>query len=204
MLPDLGTGDAGQHRLDVNAAAGQLVLQRLAQAQHVGLGRAIDGIEQLRRQRHHRTKVDDGAAATPAEPLRRAGSQAGQGHHVEGDHPLRPVHVGIGQRTVHRHAGVVHQQRDRGVVAQPSLDPQPIVALGQVGAQDLHPDPVGLAKSIRQGFQALPVARHQQQVVATAGQVLGVGRADSGRGAGDQGDAIANLFVHVGSRWKKA
>ena len=60
-----------------------------------------------------------------------------------------------------------------------------------------------VAKSIRQGFQALPVARHQQQVVATAGQVLGVGRADSGRGAGDQGDAIANLFVHVGSRWKK-
>ena len=99
-------------------------------------------------------------------------------------------------------AGVVHQQRDRrrrATVARPAT-----YRRARTGRRAGSPPltPWAWAKSIRQGFQALPVARHQQQVVATAGQVLGVGRADSGRGAGDQGDAIANLFVHVGSRWK--
>jgi hypothetical protein len=45
-------------------------------------------------------------------------------------------------------------------------------------------------------LQALGITRHQQEVVTTPSQTLGVGGADAGRGASDQGGSEGGLSIH--------
>jgi hypothetical protein len=49
-----------------------------------------------------------------------------------------------------------------------------------------------------QGVEALAVAGHQDQVVAQAGQAVGVDGADAGRGAGDEGGATMDWRMDLG------
>ena len=66
------------------------------------------------------------------------------------------------------------------------LDPKKVRPRRQVRNQDLHRTagfcPQALGQRVQPGF----IPRHQDQVVAAAGQAVGVDGADAGRRAGDQ------------------
>ena len=89
-------------------------------------------------------------------------------------------------------AGVVDEQVDRAVaVGEPRLDAGQVVAVDEVGDQDLDLDLVGAAQLVGHLLEAGGVAGDEDQVVAARGQLDGVLVADAGRGAGDKGSAHA-------------
>ncbi len=85
-----------------------------------------------------------------------------------------------------RHACVIDQDADTGVLSQTSFQRSEVGGLCQVGLKHLHGHAVFLAQLCSQCFQARVVARHQHQVMATAGEALGIGSTDAGGGASDQ------------------
>ncbi|MNR17699.1 hypothetical protein D3C85_1343780 [compost metagenome] len=120
----------------------------------------------------------------------------GHRHHVELDHRVEAIQVGIQQATADGHARVVHQQADRSVAAQPLRHAAQIGLVGQVGLHHLHLYPSLLTQLRRQGFQARLVTGNQQQVVAPLRQAPGISGTDAGGRAGDQGNALVLLFAH--------
>src|SRR6266850_3525472 len=54
LVPELGRGRARQHGLDSDALCREFVLQRMAERKNVGFARAVDTVERLGRDAHHR------------------------------------------------------------------------------------------------------------------------------------------------------
>ena len=52
-FPEVGRGRARQHRLDADAFIGELVLQRMAERNDLGFGRAVHTVERLGGDPHH-------------------------------------------------------------------------------------------------------------------------------------------------------
>jgi hypothetical protein len=98
------------------------------------------------------------------------------------------------------HPGVVHQQGDAGVPAQHVFHGGQRGRLVQVGHQHLDRAAGAVADVARQVVQALAVAGHQHQVVAAAGQAVGVEGADARGGAGDEGGARVEEVMSM-LRW---
>ena len=187
LAPEFGAGGAGQDRLDADGGAGQFGLQGGAEVQQEGLAAAVGGVEPLGRQREYGGDVDQGALA--------AGDEAGDGGvgeaegrgNVEVHHGLELVGVGAQQRAGDGDAGVVDQHGDGGVVAQALFDAQQVGPGGQVGGQDVDRAAGFGAEVFGQGAEAGGVARDEDEVVAAAGQAVGIDGADAGGGAGDEG-----------------
>ncbi|PNG65301.1 hypothetical protein TI06_22835, partial [Vibrio vulnificus] len=93
-------GDQGDFRVVTVLLAARQVGIEIAQ---VGLEKAADLGD-----------MHPGQQVRVAGGIGRAVGQLADDAFVDAPDPLDPS-LGIGQRTVHRHAGVVHQQRDRGV-----------------------------------------------------------------------------------------
>jgi hypothetical protein len=197
-VPELGRRRARQHRVDAHALVGQLVLQALAEGQDEGLAAPVDAVEDFRPHRHDRGDVDQGPATARHEARNGGVGQAGQDVDVQRQHPAHVLDIGLQQRRGGADAGVVDQGGDALVVAQHLLHPGEVGAIGQVGGQDLDlaarlgGDPAG------HGVQPRAVAGDQDQVVAALGQPVGIDRADAGRSAGDQGEALV-LIAHLHS-----
>ena len=115
--------------------------------------------------------------------------QAHDRGNVQIDQTLLHIEVGRGKTTRHRCSGIVHQQPDALVVAEPRLDTREICRDGQVGGQHIDRNRGLGAQARGQCFHAIRVACHQDEIMATMGQTVGVGGADAGRGAGDQGSS---------------
>ncbi len=98
---------------------------------------------------------------------------------------------GVGQKPVpEAESGVVDQQLDRPLgVLQPRLDRAELLPVGEVGGQHLHLHGVLLNELHGHLLQPLPVARHQDQVVAPRGELAGELMADSSSRTGDQGSS---------------
>jgi hypothetical protein len=83
-------------------------------------------------------------------------------------------------------AGVVDQNADAVVLAQPPLDTPQVGLVGQVGLHDVHAHARLAAQAIGELLHAGDIARHQNNVMATAGETVGVNGANAGRSAGDK------------------
>ncbi|MNQ72578.1 hypothetical protein D3C85_872860 [compost metagenome] len=85
-----------------------------------------------------------------------------------------------------RHARVVDQDADTCVIAQSSFKGGQVGGACQVGLQHFDGHIACLAQARGQVIQARLVARNEDEVVATAGEALGVGGADAAGGTGDE------------------
>ena len=83
-------------------------------------------------------------------------------------------------------AGVVDQQRDAGVLAQSAFYQGALGGVAEVGSKGI--DALSGLRRQAQGQRAEPcsIPRNKDEVVAAAGQALGVEGANAGGGAGDQ------------------
>jgi len=72
-------------------------------------------------------------------------------------------------------------------------------AKGEIGLHELDRDTGFGPQPNRQIIEAREIARGQRRVEAAPRQSVGIGRADAGGGAGNQGDAACRVLVHVQS-----
>jgi hypothetical protein len=108
--------------LDAYAALADFRLQRLTEVQNEGLRPTVGAIEGLRHKSRYRPDVDDGAAAS----CDKAGhDSAGKAHDRHGINPndlLEEIEVGVHKTSGCGDPGVVNQNGDAVVIAQPLLD----------------------------------------------------------------------------------
>ncbi len=134
-FPKVGRGRAWQHHLDADAFGRKLVLQRMAERNDIGFGRAVHTVERLGRDPHHGRDVDD-RARRPRNECRRGGiSQAGERRNVDGDHLIRLVNLGIQQRRDRADAGIVDEHGDGLIIPQQAFHLREIRLVAEVGAQ---------------------------------------------------------------------
>ena len=138
----------GQDRLDPHALDCKFMMERLAEGQHERFACAIDPVQRFWRDRHGRSDVDDGAAASRDEAGRRSVGQPGERADIEADHLIHLLDVRIEERCRCADAGIVHQQRNACIRAQRRLDPGKIRLVVEIGRDRLD----GTASLI---FQAL-------------------------------------------------
>jgi hypothetical protein len=160
-------------------------MQRLAQRQHISLAAAVHAVQQFRLERDDRRDVDDGAIAARHQSRRGGAGQAGQRGDVHVDQRVQFFRRRIDQRFDGAEAGVIDQHGDAAVAGQTLLDAAQVGAHAEVGGDGLDPA-AGLASNRAASGQLGGVARHQDQVVATAGQTVGVDSADARGSAGNQ------------------
>ena len=195
-VPELGGGGGGQHGLDAHALLGQILLQRVAEAQDIGFRGAVDAIEVLDRDGHRRRDVDDGTLAAGHEGGGHCIGQAGQGSDVDVDHRLHRVDVGLQDRGDRADAGIVDQHGDAGIVAEHRFHLGEVRLAGEIRRKrgDLH---AGFgAQALGRRLEALRVARHQDQVVAAPRVGVGLDGSDAGRRPGDKGRAARGSVAH--------
>jgi hypothetical protein len=100
---------------------------------------------------------------------------------------LLVVDVVVAEPALEPEPRVVHQDVDRAVgIGEPFLDAGELVAVGEVGRDDLH----GAAGARELGGDLVEpgaVPRYQHQVVPAARELVGELEADPGGGTGDEG-----------------
>ena len=91
------------------------------------------------------------------------------------------------------HAGAVDQQVDAAVEPEGTFDSTQVGLVGEICSQHAREDvSIGL-ETRRELVQAQAIARHENDVIAATGQPVGIGGADAGGGAGDEGRAHARI-----------
>ncbi|OIQ66785.1 hypothetical protein GALL_516450 [mine drainage metagenome] len=135
-----------------------------------------------------------------AEPGQGGQGQAGQGDDVQPDQRLLGLGPGGGRGAERADAGVVDQQGG-GLGLQPRLQRREVLRIGEVEDQRLDFDAVRGLQLRRQLGQAVRAAGDQQQVMALCGQAIGIGRADSRRGAGDDGHSPCVRHLGLPQAW---
>ena len=109
---------------------------------------------------------------------------------VEVDHLLHGVDVGLQKRLERADTRIVDQHRDAGIGGEDRLDPLQIRLVVEVGG-DGFDDAAGRAgDALRHLVQPSLVACDEDEVVAAAGQPVGIDRADSGGGSCHDCDAF--------------
>src|SRR6202042_3586483 len=83
--PAVGRDYTREHHLNAHALVCQLVLQRLAEGQHEGLGGAVDAVQHLGTDCHAGRHVNDRAGAAFHELRRRSVGETHQGVDVYSD-----------------------------------------------------------------------------------------------------------------------
>jgi hypothetical protein len=122
-------------------------------------------------------------------------SRSGKAHHrgnVQADQVFDCVQIGICEAAEIADASVVNQQADTGVFPQASLDVRKIVAVRQVGGEDVDHDTGLGAQAGGEIFHTLLVTGHKDKVVASPGEAVGIGGPDAGGGASDQGGGVGD------------
>ena len=116
--------------------------------------------------------------------------EAQDGGDQDVEHLLLDLDVVVEEAVLEPEAGVVDQQVDRTRrVGDAGLDGGELVAVGEVGDHHLDVHAVLAAQLGGDLLEAVAVARHQDEVVAAGGELLGEGQPDARGGAGDQGGA---------------
>jgi hypothetical protein len=185
---EAGRHHAGAHRRHRDAAVPDLLGQRLAERQHVGLGGVVHRHVGAGQQAGERRDIDD---AAPALASQQAGEEAqrqlGQRPDIDVDHAELVVEGHVGRRAEQAVAGVV----DDHVGVRPRRSK--VVGKGRAGAPfaevegDRHDGGFVLAgQHARDAVELGFAARHDDEPVALPRQQLGKGLADPPGGAGDE------------------
>ena len=186
MFPDLRSRRGGKHGLDVDALRPELEAEPLRQKQYEGFGRAVDRHSELRRQADHGADVDD----RPFAGLRKTrGDGAGKPHkccRVEGDDPRDIIGRLIDEASAVGRSGIVDEDPDASIVAQPRLHRCKLGRLGKIGADDIDRHAGFLTETGLQRLHSSHVTGNQHEVVPAAREALGIGGSDAGGGAGNE------------------
>jgi hypothetical protein len=178
----------------------------LRQEQHEGLGCAVDRHAELRRQADHGTDVDDRSFAGLRKTRGDGAGKPQKRGRVERNQPCDIIGALLDEASADRRSGIVDEDPDAGVVAQPRLDRCKLVGLGEVGLDDVDRHASFHADG-RQGLHSCHVTGNQHEVVPAAREALGIGGSDAGGGAGDEdgrtgGHGIAlfcaETYIHDG------
>ena len=175
------------HSVHAHALAGDLPVERLAQAHDRGLGRGVRHHPGARHEPRHGRRVHHVRRPALREQPRQEGVQpVHDAHEVDVDERPPVLEGGVGDRTGVADAGVVEQQVER--------------AAGEdLLGQRLHRRRVGHVDGVRDGgaaggpdlvddgLRAGQVPVHDVDVRAAGGAQPGEGAADAGRAAGDDG-----------------
>ncbi len=201
MIPDLGARRGGKHGLDVNALRPKFEAKPLRQEQHESLGCPVDRHAELGRQSDHRADVDDRALAGFRQTRCNRAGQPQQRGGVK-RHKLRNgVGALLDEAAADAGSGVVDQNPDAGVVAQPRLDGGELGGLRQIRLKDVDRYAGFLTQTGSHSLHPHLVTGDQHKVMAAARETVGINRTNSGRCAGDEdcgfGHGIA-LFLDRG------
>ena len=189
-VPEVGRGRAGQDGLDAHVLVGQFLVKRLAQGEHEGFRRAIDAVQDFRRDGDHRADVDDRAAAAGDERRSRGIGEPRQRRDVEVDHLLHGVDVGLQKRLERADTRIVDQHRDAGIGGEDRLDSLQIRLVVEVGGDGFDGAAGRAGDAVGHLVQPRLVARDEDEVVAAACQPVGIDRADSCGGSCHDCDAF--------------
>ena len=91
---------------------------------------------------------------------------------------LHGVDVGLQERLQGADAGIVDQHRDAGFGAEQRLDPPQVRLVVEVGRDGLDAAAGRIGNALRHRLELRPVARHEDEIIATARQPVGVDCAD--------------------------
>ena len=182
----LGRHRAGTQRGHADAARTQLPMQRCAERHHIGFGRIVDRHVGPRQERRDRRDIEN-AAPPSLQCIHEGEREVGERAHVHVDHRELLGPAQRRGRPQQAEAGVV----DHGLRLDPEAFHRPGDLCGgvmplQVDGQIIRTAMSQRGDRVRQFHQPLLAARDQQELVAVARKRAGQGRADAGRGAGDQ------------------
>ncbi|ENN86522.1 hypothetical protein RHSP_08955 [Rhizobium freirei PRF 81] len=179
--PEFGGRRARQHDLDADVLIGKLMLQRLAESEHEGFRSAINAVQNLGRDRHDGGDIDDGATAAGDETGHDGIGQPHHRGHVDIDHFLHLVGVGLEQRRRTAEAGIVDEHGDAPVFLQHLFDFGEIVFAAKVGGQRLDGAAGLIGQPACQRLQPLAIAGDENEIVALLCQPMRIDRTNARR-----------------------
>jgi len=86
-----------------------------------------------------------------------------------------------------RCAGVVDQHANARIFTQALLNPREILLFRQIGGHHIHVDARFAPAALGQCGHAIHIASHQDEIVASAREPVGIDPSDAGGGASDEG-----------------
>jgi hypothetical protein len=127
------------------------------------------------------------------EPRSDRRSQPRQCRGVEGNQRIDAHRTLLEEVPGLRDAGVVDEDLDAGVVAQPRLHGCEVGLRSQIGLKHIDLDTIGVPQACGRGIEAGFVARHQHEIMATPGEAV---RVDGTDAAGCPGDENCRQACH--------
>src|SRR6185295_1011156 len=184
---EAGGGGARAERGDRDAAAAQLLGERLREREDVGLGGVVDGHQRPGLEGGRRGDVEDAAPAAGEHPRQESLGQVREGYDIELDLLQLAREVRFGEGPEGGEAGVVDQRVDgHSGTLQLLEDLVRRAGPGEVLGEDPHGDAMPVPQLAGQLLQFPRAPRHQHQVVAPGRESAGQLPTDAARGAGDE------------------
>ncbi len=184
----LGAGHAGREHRAHHARVAQLEVQRLAEAQHEALGRAVGGIQRGRLVGPGRGDVQHVARMAIHHVFDEQLGQVHERDHVQFEHGVLALPGDVHEFPEQAQPGIVDQDLD-GPARRLKLVVEPLGSLrrGQVHRHDLDLHAIGFLDLLLDLAQLILTPRHQDQARAARRQPVSKGHAQSARRPGHQG-----------------